>query len=154
MFVDNSLVVSGAISGNTITGQTVTGTNVVVISTNVIDLSQARDIGAGELIQLNVQVVTAGAGADSITIQAITAAGSGLVGQANVIGSSGDIPSALLTKGSRFVINLSPFVGGTGQRYLGVRYRIVGTSTAGAYFAHFGIGAQDGPKYYPSGIAI
>ncbi len=154
MIVDNNLLVSGSISGNTVTGQTVTGTDTSVLSTNTIDLLQARDIGEGENLSVRAEVVTAVVGATSIEVQAIAAGDAGLTTNVTVIGTTGAIPVASLTAGARFVADLSPRIGSKGQRYLGVRYVIVGIGTAGAFVADFGIETQDGQKFYPAGFAV
>jgi hypothetical protein len=153
MIVDNNLLVSGSISGSTVTGQTVTGTG-SVLSTNTIDLLQARDIGEGGKISLRTEVVTAVAGATAIEVQAITTDDAALTVNANVVATTGAIPVASLVAGARFVANLNPRVGNKGQRYLGVRYVITGTGTAGAFVADFGLETQDGQKFYPAGFAV
>ncbi len=154
MIVDNNLLVSGSISGNTVTGQAVTGTNISVLSTNTIDLLQARDIGEGENLSVRAEVVTAVVGATSIEVQAIAADDAGLTTNVTVIGTTGAIPVASLTAGARFVADLNPRIGSKGQRYLGVRYVIVGAGSAGAFVADFGLETQDGQKFYPAGFAV
>jgi hypothetical protein len=153
MIVDNNLLVSGSISGNTVTGQTVTGSG-SVLSTNTIDLLQARDIGEGENLSIRAEVVTAVAGATSIEVQAITADDAGLTTNVTIAGTTGAIPVASLTAGARFAAKLNPRIGSKGQRYLGARYVITGTSTAGAFVTDFGLETQDGQKFYPAGFAV
>lgn len=155
MYVDNLLVVSGAVSAaGVVSGQTVTGTG-NVLSTNTIDLLQARDIGEGnDLLKLRAEVLTAFAGATSVEFQAIIADDAGLTTNVTVIGTTGAIPLAQLTAGARFAAELSPRLGNKGQRYLGGRFVIVGTSSAGAAFVDFGAEYQDGQKFYPSGFAV
>jgi hypothetical protein len=153
MIVDNNLLVSGSISGNTVTGQTVTGSG-SVLSTNTIDLLQARDIGEGENLSIRSEVVTAVAGATSIEVQAIAADDAGLTANVTVVGTTGAIPVASLTAGARFVADLNPRIGSKGQRYLGARYVITGTGTAGAFVTDFGLETQDGQKFYPAGFAV
>lgn len=155
MYVDNNLVVSGAVSAaGVISGQTVTGTDTTVLSTNTIDLGVARDIGAGsDFMKLRAEVLTAFAGATSVEIQVIAADAANLTGNVTVIGSTGAIPLASLTLGARFECELNTRVGSKGQRYLGVRYVIVGAGSAGAIFTDFGDGIEDF-KTYPSGFAV
>jgi predicted RecA/RadA family phage recombinase len=153
MICDSLLLVSGTVSGNTVTGQTVTGTNISVLSTDKIDLLQNRDIGEGEVIYMRSQVITAVAGATSIAIEAVVADDAALSTNLTVIDSTGAIPLASLTAGARFGLRLNPRLASLGRRYLGARYTIVGTGTAGAFFTDFGIGLQD-QKSYPSGIAV
>lgn len=153
MMCDNNLLVSGSISGSTITGQTVTGTG-NVLSTNTIDLGTNRDIGEGPDFYLRAEVVTAVAGATSIEIQAIAADDAALSSNVTVIGTTGAIPVASLTAGARFAAALNPRLGSKGQRYLGARYVITGTGTAGAFVADYGLEVQDGQKFYPAGFAV
>ena len=155
MLQDSKLLVSGSISAtdNSITGQTVTGTG-NVLSTNTIDLLQNRDIGEGNDLYLRPVVGIAQVGATSVEVQAITADDAALTSNVTVIGSTGAIPTASLTAGALFPINLPPRIGSRGQRYLGVRYVIVGTSTAGTFITDFGLEIGDSKKYYPSGFAI
>jgi len=154
MYVDNNLLLSGAISGSTITGQTVTGTNTSVLSTNTVDLLQARDMGEGQDLYLRAQVVTAVAGATSIEVQAIAADDAALTSNVTVIGTTGAIPLASLTAGARLASAINVRLASKGQRYLGARYVIVGTGSAGAFVCDLGIDIQDGQKFYPSGFAV
>lgn len=154
MICDNNLLASGAISAaGVVSGQTVTGTG-NVLSTNTIDLLQARDIGEGSDFYLRSQVLTAVAGATSVEIQAITADDAGLTTNVTVVGSTGAIPVASLVSGARFACEVNPRLASKGQRYIGVRYVITGTGTAGAFFTDFGVEVQDGQKFYPNGFAV
>lgn len=155
MYVDNNLVVSGAVSSTgAISAQTVTGTNTNVLSTNTIDLGVARDMGAGsDFLKVRSEVLTAFAGATSVEIQAIVADDAALTTNVTVIGSTGAIPLASLTLGARFAAEINARIGSKGQRYLGVRYVIVGIGSAGAVFTDFGMEVQDN-KAYPSGFAV
>ena len=150
---DALLLVSGTVSGNTITGQTVTGTNTSVLCTDKIDLLQNRDIGEGEGVYMRSQVTTAVAGATSIAIEVVVADDAALSTNLAIIDSTGAIPLASLTLGARFGLRVNPRLNSLGRRYLGARYTIVGTGSAGAFFTDFGIELQD-QKNYPSGIAV
>lgn len=154
MYVDANLAVSGSITGNTVSGQTATGTDTSVLSTNTIDLLQAREIGEGENLYLRAEVVTAGSGGTSVEIQAIATDAANLTGNVTVIGTTGAIPVASLTAGARFAARINPHLTSKGQRYLGVRYVTVGAVSAGAYYADFGHDLQDGQKMYPVGFAV
>jgi hypothetical protein len=154
MMVDNNLLVSGSVSATgVVTGQTVTGTGNVT-STNTIDLGVARDVGEGEDFYIRSQVTVAQAGCTSVEIQAITADDAALATNVNVLATTGPIPLASLTAGARFATELAPRLRSNGQRYLGARYVITGTSSAGAFVTDFGIEVQDGQKFYASGFAI
>jgi hypothetical protein len=57
-------------------------------------------------------------------------------------------------KGSRFACDTNPLIGSKGQRYVGLRYISVGTTTAGSVFGDIGTDIQDGQKYYANGFAV
>jgi hypothetical protein len=156
MIQDARLLLSGAISAsdNSITGQTVTGTNTSVLSTNTVDLSTARDIGEGADLFGRFQVGTAAAGGTSVEFQVIAADDAALTTNVAVIGTTGAIATASLTAGARFACDVNPRIASKGQRYVGLRYVIVGAMSAGAYVGDLGIEIQDGQKFYPSGFAI
>jgi hypothetical protein len=154
MYSDINLLASGAISATgVVSGQAVTGTG-NVLSTNTIDLLQARDIGQGADFYLRSQVLAAVVGATAVEIQAVAADDAGLTTNVTVIGSTGAIPVASLIAGARFACETNPRLTSKGQRYIGVRYVITGTSTAGAFFTDFGIEVQDGQKFYPAGFVV
>ena len=156
MIQDARLLLSGSISSsdNSITGQTVTGTNTSVLSTNTVDLSTTRDIGEGADLFGRFQVATAAAGGTSVEFQVVTADDAALTTNVTVIGSTGAIVTASLTAGARFACDVNPRLASKGQRYVGLRYVIVGAMTAGVYVGDLGAEIQDGQKFYPSGFAI
>lgn len=137
--------------------QAVTAT---AVSTNVIDLSQARDLGPGTDIYVNFGVDTSvtAAGAATVTFEVITSSDSGLASP-NVLVSTGPVGKAELTAG-RAPINLCipPSVYAAlpvGQRYLGVRYTVAtGPLTAGAFTAYVSNTAVHGGKHYASGFTV
>lgn len=155
MYVDNNLVVSGAITAaGAVTYQSVLGNGTTVLSTNTIDLGTNRDIGEGEDLVLRCEIGTAVSGGTSLEIQVITADDAGLTSNVTVLGTTGAIPVASLIAGSRWVVDPRPMIGSKGKRYLGAQYINVGNNTAGTAFADFGLEVQDGQKFYPSGFAI
>ena len=154
MYVDNNLLLSGSISGATVTPQTVTGTNTSVLSTNTVDLSQARDMGEGQGLFGRFQVSTAASGGTSVEFQVIAADDAALSSNVAVCGSTGAIAVASLTAGARFACGVNPRLASKGQRYMGLRYVLVGAVAAGAYVGDLGIEVQDGAKFYPSGYAV
>lgn len=153
MIIDNFLALSGSWSNGTWTPQTVTGAS-AVLSTNTVDLLQNRDIGEGAEMNLRVGVPTAFTGLTALTIEIIVADDAALTTNVTVIGSSGAIPVASLTSGSRFAVGANPRIGSKSQRYLGARYTPTGTGTAGALIAELGTDVQDGQKFYPAGFAV
>lgn len=154
MYMDRNLTVSGTLSGTTWTGQSITGTG-NIISTDSIDLSTTRDIGPGEYPKLHASIGTAVAGGTSTEIQVVAADDAALTTNVTVIGSSGAVATAQLTAGARFVVNINPqLMGRAARRFLGVRYVVAGTNSAGTIIAHFGLDTQDGQRFYPSGFAV
>lgn len=137
--------------------QAVTAT---AVSTNVIDLSQSRDIGVGEDIYVNIGVDTsaAAAGAATVTFEVITSANSDL-SSPNVLIATGAVGKAELTAGRAPIsLCLPPSVYASlplGQRYLGLRYTVgTGPLTAGAFTAYISNTEVHGPKSYPSGFTV
>ncbi len=155
MYIDNNLVVAGGVSAaGTITYQTPAVTiNAVTLSTNTVDLGIARDMGEGCELFLRAQIGTAFAGLTTLEIQAITADDAALTTNVTVISSTGAIPLASLVAGSRFAASLNPRLTSKGQRYLGARFVVAGTGSAGTAFVDFGEQVQDGQKFYPNGFA-
>jgi hypothetical protein len=146
MYADALLSLSSA--------QTVTGTNTSVLSTNTVDQLVATDIGEGNDLRGRFEVGTAFAGLTSLEMQIIAADDAALSSNVTVIGTTGAIALAALAAGARFTCDINPRIGSKGQRYLGARYVIVGTGTAGTITGDIGLGYQDGQKFYPSGIAV
>src|SRR5689334_6225524 len=111
------------------------------VSTNTIDLSQARDIGPGEQLYVSITVDTTvtAAGAATVNFQLITSAAANLSSPTIIIQTDA-IGKASLAAGQR--INL-PIPHQTlaqgvalGQRYLGVQYTVgTGPLTGGAFTA-------------------
>lgn len=156
MILDRNLIVSGSVGGTatspTLTGQAITAT---AVSTDTIDLSNSRDLFAGnDLLKLRIDLTQAFNNLTSLTIEIIQTDAADLTGNVTVIGSSGAVPLARLTLGARFVIEGNTRLLSTGQRYLGARYTVAGTApTTGAVLADFGDQVQDF-KTYPSGFAV
>jgi len=149
MLLDSLLKLSDA--------QAVTAT---AVSTNVIDLSQSRDIGVGEDIYVNIGVDTSvtAAGAATVTFEVVTSSDSGLASP-NVLVATGAIGKAELTAGRAPIsVCLPPSVYAalpTGQRYLGVRYTVgTGPLTAGAFTCYVSNTEVHGGKYYASGFNV
>lgn len=130
------------------------------VSTNTIDLSQARDIGPGQqlYIAISVDTTVTAAGAGTVNFQVITSAAANL-GTPTVIIQTDAIGKAALVAGAR--INL-PIPHQTvqqglalGQRYLGVQYTVgTGPLTAGAFSATGVIDYADVVKAYPAAFTV
>lgn len=159
--LDVANLFSGSFSGNTVTGQTVTGTNTSVVSTNSVDTqggsptAQNIDLGKGEPIQVQVNVVTAFAGLTSLAVEFITADDGALTTNVTPLASTGPIVLAQLGAGRQIVVNVPKADPRAVRRYVGMRYTIVGTGSAGAVTAGIVEQAGDSPLFYgKSGYTI
>ena len=160
MITDNFLRLSGSLTAGTATGQAVT---VTANSTNVIDLSLARDVGEGEDLYVSFSVGTAftAAGAATLTPTVVVSAADTLT-TPTTLGTGGTIAVASLVAGYTFVIRVNPqlFYSSTtnsslGLRYLGVIYTVAtGPMTAGTITADVVTNIQDGKKFYASGFLV
>lgn len=145
MIIDNNLRVSSA--------QTVTTS---AVSTDSIDLSQARDVGAGYPLMFHFLVTEAvtAAGAATVEFQVIGSANSNL-SSGVVLGSSGPIGKADLIIGKRIAVEINPQIGSLGLRYLGANYSVAtGPLTAGKFTADVVYDVQDISKNYASGFSV
>lgn len=144
MYIDGLLQVS--------TAQAVTAT---AVSTDKIDLLQARDIGEGKelFMHFNVDTTATSGGSAVVTFEVISSAAADL-SSPTVIGSSAGIPVASLVAGYRNVVKINPVLGSLGQRYLGARYTVATANlTAGAFTASV-VNVITDKKDYPSGFAV
>jgi hypothetical protein len=137
--------------------QAVTAT---AVSTNTIDLSQARDIGPGQdmYVHFTVDVAATAAGAATVNFQVISSAAAALTSP-TILVQSDAIGKAELTAGRRpitleipaTVLAAQPI----GQRYLGVQYTVgTGPLTAGSFSAVLTDAKVDSGKNYPSGFTV
>lgn len=137
--------------------QAVTAT---AVSTNTIDLSQARDLGPGENLHAVISVDTsaAAAGAATVTFQIVSSASAALTSP-TVLAQTDAIAKTDLTAGRKpIVIDLSPAVllaQPIGQRYLGIQYTVAtGPLTAGAFTAYLSNSEVTANASYPSGFTV
>lgn len=134
--------------------QAVTAT---AVSTNTIDLSLARDVGAGNdlFAVFNVDTAAEASGSATVTFEVITSASADL-SSPTVIASTGEIGKASLTAArAPITVPIPPHVTEKGQRYLGVRYTVAtGPLTAGAFSATVTTSQVHGQKNYASGFTV
>lgn len=143
MITDKNLRVS--------TDQAVTTT---AVSSDTIDLSVARDIGEGHNLLMNFAVTEAFAGGTSTTFEVIIADNAALTSNVTVVGSSNAVATANLTLGTNVAVRINPLIGSLGKRYIGARYTVSGTNTAGKVTADVVETIQDGKKFYASGFSV
>lgn len=126
------------------------------VSTNTIDLSQARDVGEGKELFFNFAITEAVASAaTSVTFEIILSDGADL-GTPTVIASTGAVAYGSLTLGANIALPIPPRVASLGQRYLGVRYTTAGNNSSGTGKVTTDITSvvQDGKKFYASGFTV
>lgn len=122
------------------TAQAITGT---ANSTNVVDLgavdampwpglAPTADAGGGIPIRAFAQVTADFTGGTSVQVQVVTSDAANLSGH-TVLYETAAVPVADLKAGYKFALGILP--PGTTKRYLGLRYVVVGTPTAGAVTA-------------------
>ena len=153
MIVDNNLFLSGSIVGATVTGQTVTATGNTV-STNVVDLVTARDIGKGEAIDVFVGVTVAPVGGTTVQIQLVQADDAAITTNVNVLTQTDAIPIATLTLGKQIPIRVGRVDPNIARRYLALRYVLVGAFSAGAYIAGITNDVSDTFVAFPVGSNV
>jgi len=140
--------------------QVVTST---AVSTDKIDLSEARDMAWGNELNAVIEVdeVVAASGAATVLFEIVTATDAALTAGVTVVGSVGPIGKAELPAG-RPVINVSLdpsnlIAQQKGQRYLGVRYTVAtGPLTTGRFTAYLTCGQVGSGKQnlFPSGFTV
>lgn len=123
------------------------------VSTDTIDLKVARDMGEGHNLFMNFAVTAALTGGTSVKFEVISSANANL-SSPTVIGSSDAIVTADLTTGKNVAVAINPQIASNGERYLGARYTVSGTYSAGTVTADIVETVQDGQKYYASGFSV
>jgi hypothetical protein len=124
------------------------------VSTDTVDLSVARDMGEGGDLYMNFAMTEAFAGGTSTNFEVIIADNAALSSNVVVIGASGAIVTADLTLGKNVAVRLNPQIASLGKRYLGARYTVSGTNSAGKVTADMVMDVQDGKKFYASGFTV
>lgn len=129
-------------------------TSSTVVSSNVIDKTQAPDFRAGQDLFAAFTIDTAFASGTSLTLQVIESASANM-GSATVVASTDAIPVAKLTQGARFALKLPPVLGGGHeQRYLAAQYVPSGVFSAGAISCAIVPEVDSGVVLYAGGFIV
>ena len=148
MFLDRQNTVSQA--------QAITAT---AVSTDTIDLSQARDIGVGEELKFSITIDQVFNNLTSLTPQVVISAAANL-SSPTVLAALDPIPLAQLVAGRKpielSILRTTLLAQPIGQRYLGLNYVVAGTApTTGQVTAGIVVGSfQDVGKNYPGGYTV
>jgi hypothetical protein len=132
--------------------QAILGTDLA--ATDVIDLSQARDIGEGTDLYMVVTVITAFAGGTSIEFIVKGSTDATIVTGDTTLGTSGAIGLSSLSAGAQFFVRINPQFASTGLRYIGAFYDVTGTMSAGTVTTDIVLNISDPKKYYSSGFLV
>ena len=123
MYIDKNLVVSGTRSTAAVwTGQVIQDTE---LSDYSIDLDATKNLSKGKQLYFVVIIDTAFAAA-TVNFQVVTAANAALTTTLTVQMETGAIPYASLTAGRAPIVIPIGSALGTEQRYLGLKYTLVG----------------------------
>lgn len=123
-------------------------------STNTYDLGVARDLGPGDLdIEILIRVIAALTGGTSVSFEFVTSANADL-SSPNVIVATPAIAAASLLAGTEWLRIQIPTISLAAQvqRYIGFRFTIVGTFSAGTVTGGFILAPREASLYYASGL--
>jgi hypothetical protein len=162
MITDKLTIFSGSVSAaGAVAGQAITGA-ASVVSTNSYDTgpraigsNQPAKLGAGEPLNVAVQVLVAPADPTSVAFQLIQADDAALTSNVQVLTDSGTVAIASLVAGTNIQLPFRRPDPLAAKRYVGVRYVITGTNTnAGTYFAAVVADFADKQTSYKSGFLV
>lgn len=161
MIYDAAMLLSGSVSANNVlTGQSLVGTG-SILSANTVDIAplalggnQPGDFGVGENLFVEFGISATVTGGTSVQFQLIQADDAALTSNVQVISSTDALPIASLTLGQLIPLRWSPASPRPAKRYIGARYVIVGTNTAGAVTAGVVKDAVTTQQNYKSGYTV
>ena len=119
-------------------------------STNVVDLSAARDLGPGRDVEFFIAVTqdVAASGAATVQFALVAADSADLLTNPVVLEQTDAIGKASLTAGTQLLRGDVPASRVAGKRYLGVTYTVVtGPLTAGKFTAGLALDLQANVAY-------
>lgn len=129
---------------------------VTAVSTDAIDLVNARDIGTGTPLFAVAHVLEAftASGAATLTIDLIEADDAALSSNVDVLASTGAVGKAALVIGYKAVLPIPSRSNIGSQRYLGFRYTVAtGPMTAGKITSYIHTGVERA-NAYASGVNV
>jgi hypothetical protein len=161
MILDAAMLLSGSVSAaGAVTGQSLVGTG-NILSANTVDIAplvlggnQAGDQGIGEEMYIEFTIPVAVAGGTSVRFQLIQADDAALSTNVQVINQTDDLPIANLGVGALIPLHWDPAQPYTPKRYVGARYVVTGTNTAGAVVAAVTKVQQTRQMSYKSGYGV
>lgn len=154
MLLDANTILSGSLSAaGVITGQAVTATGNTV-STNVYDLGVGRDLGKGEALEIAIQVTVAPLGGTTVQFALVESDDAAVSVNPQVIVQTDAFAIAVLTAGTQVPLHWDRAAPYVARRYISLRYTLVGTFTAGSYFANITKSIADPGTYYANGFAV
>ena len=123
------------------------------VSTNIVDLGQARDMGAGDALEIDIRINTTFTGGTSLQVQLQTAAVAAFTTPYNVVLTDA-IPLASLVAGASIPLHWDRAAPYAPQEFIRLNYVVVGTMTAGALTAGVVKNIQDAQNTSASGFAV
>lgn len=150
-----------------ITSGTIYSTYAIDLSSNTnvnggTTTSQIRDLGEGEDLYVNLTVGAVFVGGTNVLAEVVLGDDLSFTNTI-VIGTFGTLTTAVLNgsvspsvAGTNFVARINPRLAalGTTYRYLGVKYTVSGTYSAGSVFADVVTDIYDSKKFYGSGFVV
>lgn len=159
--LDDFLRLAGTWAAGVWTPLAIFATDASVVSTNSIDTTggaaaaQAVDLGKGEPLFLEVDIIAAITGGTSAEFQWISASDAALTSNVTVLSSSGAIAVASLTAGKKIYVPLGPVEPKTLRRYVGARVVNVGANAAGTALINVVHGKMAAAQFSPtSGFTV
>jgi len=125
------------------------------VSTNTIDLSQARDIGEGKPLYMVFTVTETFKTLTSLDFS-ILVDNDAALGSPTVLASKNvTLASGGLAAGQQHILQIPPQIASLGLQYLGASYTVTGTTaTKGKVTTDIVETIQDGKKFYASGWSV